>query len=133
MMPGAPKAGPYDALHMNHPKGIAVDTNGRLWVTEDDFHPKRVSVWNPDGSLWKAWYGPSQYGGGGGGYSSRATTGTAVVCSGCGQQTTVPFEPRGDRPVFCRDCFQAQKGGSGGGGGRGRGGNDRGGGRGGRY
>jgi CxxC-x17-CxxC domain-containing protein len=78
--------------------------------------------------------GGSSYGGGGGGYSSRATTGTAVVCSGCGQQTTVPFEPRGDRPVFCRDCFQAQKGGSGGGGGgRGRGGNDRGGGRGGRY
>ena len=76
------------------------------------------------------------YGGGGGGYSARATTGTAVVCSGCGQQTTVPFEPRGDRPVFCRDCFQAQKGG-GGGGGRGGGGggrgNDRGGGRGGRY
>ena len=63
--PGAPKAGPYDPLHMNHPKGIAVDSNDRLWVTEDDFHPKRVSVWNPDGSLWKAWYGPSQYGGGG--------------------------------------------------------------------
>jgi CxxC-x17-CxxC domain-containing protein len=83
--------------------------------------------------------GGSSYGGGGGGggYSSRATTGTAVVCSGCGQQTTVPFEPRGDRPVFCRDCFQAQKGGAGGGGGgRGRGGNDRGGrggGGGGRY
>uniref|UniRef100_E6QI66 Uncharacterized protein n=1 Tax=mine drainage metagenome TaxID=410659 RepID=E6QI66_9ZZZZ len=66
--------------------------------------------------------------GGGGGYSTRSNSGTAVVCSGCGQQTTVPFEPRGDRPVFCRDCFQAQKTG-GGGGGRG---NDRGG-RGGRY
>ncbi len=44
--------------------------------------------------------------GGGGGRSSNATT---VICAGCGQQTTVPFEPRGDRPVFCRDCFQAQK------------------------
>jgi hypothetical protein len=42
----------------------------------------------------------------------------------------VPFEPRGDRPVYCRDCYNAQKGGgagagrgasrSGGGGGRGR-------------
>jgi hypothetical protein len=36
----------------------------------------------------------------------------------------VPFEPRGDRPVYCRDCYQAQKGGAGGGasrsGGRGR-------------
>jgi len=63
--PGAPKAGPYDPLHMNHPKGIAVDSNGRLWVTEDDFQPKRVSAWNPDGTLWKAWYGGPQYGGGG--------------------------------------------------------------------
>jgi len=63
--PGASKAGPYEPLRMNHPKGIVVDPNGRLWVTEDDFHPKRVSVWNPDGTLWKAWYGPSQYGGGG--------------------------------------------------------------------
>ncbi|HEX3662742.1 MAG TPA: CxxC-x17-CxxC domain-containing protein [Acidobacteriaceae bacterium] len=62
-------------------------------------------------------------GGGGGGYQ-RESRGTAVICSGCGQQTTVPFEPRGDRPVYCRDCYQAQKGGAGGGrsqsGGRGR-------------
>ena len=57
-------------------------------------------------------------GGGGGGYRAQSQ-GTSVVCSGCGQQTTVPFEPRGDRPVYCRDCYQAQKGGSGGGGGRG--------------
>jgi len=61
--------------------------------------------------------------GGGGGYQRGESRGTAVICSGCGQQTTVPFEPRGDRPVYCRDCYQAQKG-SGGGrresGGRGR-------------
>jgi CxxC-x17-CxxC domain-containing protein len=55
-------------------------------------------------------------GGGGGGYQRSESRGTAVVCSGCGQQTTVPFEPRGDRPVYCRDCYQAQKGGAGGGG-----------------
>jgi CxxC-x17-CxxC domain-containing protein len=74
-------------------------------------------------------------GGGGGGFRSASPQGTAVVCSGCGQQTTVPFEPRGDRPVFCRDCYQAQKGGSGGGGGGGRGNSrgGRGGGGGGRY
>jgi hypothetical protein len=63
--PGIPKAGIYDPLHMNNPKGLTVDTNGRLWVTEDDFLPKRVSVWNADGTLWKAYYGPSRYGGGG--------------------------------------------------------------------
>jgi CxxC-x17-CxxC domain-containing protein len=46
----------------------------------------------------------------GGGSMRRESRGTSVICSGCGQQTTVPFEPRGDRPVYCRDCYQAQKG-----------------------
>jgi CxxC-x17-CxxC domain-containing protein len=39
----------------------------------------------------------------GGGYGSRQMY--AVVCADCGQQTEVPFQPRGDRPVYCRDCF----------------------------
>ncbi len=28
-----------------------------------------------------------------------------VVCADCGKETEVPFEPRGDKPVYCRDCF----------------------------
>jgi CxxC-x17-CxxC domain-containing protein len=52
---------------------------------------------------------------GGSGYRSAPAQGTPVICSGCGQPTTVPFEPRGDRPVFCRDCYQARKGSGGGG------------------
>lgn len=32
-----------------------------------------------------------------------------TVCAACGQETTVPFEPNSDRPVYCRDCFQARK------------------------
>jgi CxxC-x17-CxxC domain-containing protein len=28
-----------------------------------------------------------------------------VICADCGKQTEVPFEPRGDKPVYCRDCF----------------------------
>jgi len=51
---------------------------------------------------------------GGSGYRSAPAQGTPVICSGCGQPTTVPFEPRGDRPVFCRDCYQARKGSGGG-------------------
>lgn len=58
--------------------------------------------------------------GGGGGYRAQGQS-TTVTCASCGQQTTVPFEPRGDRPVFCRDCFNAQKGSGGGRGGRGGG------------
>jgi len=32
-----------------------------------------------------------------------------AVCSDCGQQTQVPFKPSGDRPVYCRDCFQKRR------------------------
>ena len=32
-----------------------------------------------------------------------------VICDGCGKPTQVPFQPRGDRPVYCRECFQAQR------------------------
>ncbi len=46
---------------------------------------------------------------GGGGYQRSESRGTSVICAGCGQQTTVPFEPRGDRPVYCQNCFQARK------------------------
>lgn len=31
-----------------------------------------------------------------------------TVCAACGVQTTVPFRPRGDRPVYCRTCYTAQ-------------------------
>jgi len=33
-----------------------------------------------------------------------------VICSSCGKETQVPFKPREDRPVYCRECFEAQKG-----------------------
>jgi hypothetical protein len=58
-------AGPYDPLHMNNPRGLAIDSNQHLWVTEEDFQPKRVSVWTLEGHLLKAFYGPTEYGGGG--------------------------------------------------------------------
>ena len=30
-----------------------------------------------------------------------------AVCAQCGVETTVPFKPRGDKPVYCSDCFSA--------------------------
>ncbi len=36
-----------------------------------------------------------------------------VVCAQCGTDTEVPFQPRGDRPVYCSDCFRQQRGSSG--------------------
>jgi len=32
-----------------------------------------------------------------------------AVCANCGTETMVPFKPTNDRPVYCRDCFDARK------------------------
>jgi CxxC-x17-CxxC domain-containing protein len=29
-------------------------------------------------------------------------------CAACGVDCDLPFKPRGDRPVYCRDCFRKQ-------------------------
>ena len=29
-----------------------------------------------------------------------------VKCAECGKDTEVPFEPRGDKPVYCSDCYR---------------------------
>jgi hypothetical protein len=62
---GKPKPGLYDPNHMNNPAGISIDGQNRLWVAENDFSPKRLSVWTREGQLVNAFYGPAQYGGGG--------------------------------------------------------------------
>lgn len=35
---------------------------------------------------------------------------TKVTCSTCGVETEVPFVPRLDKPVLCRDCFSKERG-----------------------
>ena len=32
-----------------------------------------------------------------------------VVCANCGKETTVPFEPKHERPVYCSDCFDQMR------------------------
>ena len=58
----------------------------------------------------------SQQGGGGyasggysagGGYERAPRQMYAAVCSECGKETQVPFQPRGDKPVYCSDCFRS--------------------------
>ncbi len=29
-----------------------------------------------------------------------------TTCSSCGKPAEVPFRPSGDKPVYCKDCFQ---------------------------
>ena len=32
-----------------------------------------------------------------------------IVCADCGTDAMVPFRPRGDKPVYCSDCFSRQR------------------------
>lgn len=55
-------------------------------------------------------YGGGGYGGGGS-YGTRAPREMfPAVCAQCGVETQVPFQPRGDRPVYCNDCFRKTSG-----------------------
>jgi CxxC-x17-CxxC domain-containing protein len=49
------------------------------------------------------------YGGGGGGYQRAPRQMFTTTCSSCGGTATVPFEPRGDKPVYCSACFEQQR------------------------
>ena len=65
-------------------------------------------------------YSSGGYGAGGGGYGSggygrQERPMYSATCSTCGNEARVPFQPRGDRPVYCSDCFAQARGASGGG------------------
>ena len=32
-----------------------------------------------------------------------------ITCAQCGTDAMVPFRPRGDRPVYCSDCFSQMR------------------------
>jgi CxxC-x17-CxxC domain-containing protein len=65
--------------------------------------------------------GYDNYSSGGGGYSSRDSYGGGysndrapremhtTTCSSCGKDAQVPFVPRGDKPVYCADCFRNER------------------------
>lgn len=101
--PGAPRPGAYDELHLNNPNGLCVDERGRVWVAEADYQPKRVSVWTPEGKLARAFYGPSEYGGGGqldtqdaNRFFYRGMEFTLDREHGTDKLTTVFWRPQGD-------------------------------------
>lgn len=42
-----------------------------------------------------------------GGYGKKESY--PAVCAECGAETSVPFKPTGDRPIYCWDCFSKNK------------------------
>ena len=72
------------------------------------------------GSSYSSYGSSSSYGGG---YSSGGERAPremfSATCSSCGQEAQVPFQPSGDKPVYCSTCFEKRRG-TGGGYGRSR-------------
>ncbi len=33
----------------------------------------------------------------------------SATCAQCGKEALVPFVPSGDKPVYCRDCFESRR------------------------
>ena len=92
---------------------------------EQEFYQSR-GLMNEPGRCPECRQARKQGGGGGGGYSSSGGGGGGgggrsydrapremfpATCSNCGKETQVPFQPRGDRPVYCSDCFESVRGG----------------------
>ena len=51
------------------------------------------------------------YGGGSGGYGGPRAEREMhpATCSNCGRETMVPFVPTSGKPVYCQECFRAQR------------------------
>ena len=47
--------------------------------------------------------------GSGGGFNRGPRQMYPATCAQCGKETEVPFQPRGDKPVYCRDCFTSSR------------------------
>jgi len=60
---GRPVLGPWNANGMLNPTSVDVDTQGRVWVIEENMWPKRVSVWTAQGEFVRDYIGPATYGG----------------------------------------------------------------------
>jgi CxxC-x17-CxxC domain-containing protein len=59
-------------------------------------------------------YSAGGYSSGGGGYGQRSSGPRemfSATCSSCGKEAKVPFRPTNGKPVYCSDCFRAQRGG----------------------
>jgi CxxC-x17-CxxC domain-containing protein len=71
--------------------------------------PARSSTSDNDALFNTGRGGGGDRGGDRGGYGGGPREMFTATCAECGVETQVPFKPRGDRPVYCRDCYQSKR------------------------
>ncbi|MDP4268180.1 MAG: zinc-ribbon domain containing protein [Bacteroidota bacterium] len=73
-------------------------------VSEQEFYASKGLTNNP--KRCKSCRNARKNSGGYGGRNDRSSRKMYdVVCSNCGINTQVPFQPSGDRPVLCKECY----------------------------
>jgi CxxC-x17-CxxC domain-containing protein len=76
-----------------------------------DCRAARKAQRDAGGSSYSGYGSSSSYGGG---YSSGGERAPremfSATCSSCGQEAQVPFQPSGDKPVYCSTCFEKRRG-----------------------
>ena len=48
-------------------------------------------------------------GGTGRGFGGASREMFPATCAECGVETMVPFKPNGEKPAYCKDCYQPKK------------------------
>ena len=62
---GGPLPGKWDPSRLENPAAVTVDKDGKVWLADCTYHPKRIMCFGADGKPYKWFLGPTQYGGGG--------------------------------------------------------------------
>ncbi len=63
--PGPHQPGPWRRERTGRLTALALDGRGQLWAVSNEYWPKRITRWGPDGAFRQEYLGPTQYGGGG--------------------------------------------------------------------
>ena len=77
-----------------------IESSRKLYARPKEVVEREISEWS--GML---------VGGGGGGNNDSGEGKFKAICSSCGKEAMVPFEPEEGRPVYCRDCIAKIKAG----------------------
>jgi CxxC-x17-CxxC domain-containing protein len=74
-------------------------------ATEQEFYATKVFTNEPKRCPSCRSARKSERSGNDGGYNRGPRQMYPSTCAQCHKQTEVPFQPRGDKPVYCRECF----------------------------
>ncbi|MBI2910215.1 MAG: zinc-ribbon domain containing protein [Chloroflexi bacterium] len=89
---------------------VECDTDFTFTTAEQEFHAQKGYTHDPKRcpSCREARRG-NRYGPGASAGQRTQRQMFPAVCAQCGADTTVPFQPRGDKPVYCSDCYSKMR------------------------